>query len=331
MTVSNRALLICPSFFSYHEAIKAELERRGLRVTWLDDRLSQNTLYKLLLRLFPVAIARLSTRHVERRHLTLAPQDFSEVLVVKGESYSVAAAASLRAHFRTARTTFYLWDSVKNTNGAFHICRHFDTVATFDPVDAKQHGWLYRPLFAMPSASAPAPKRENRYAWSFVGTIHSDRARIISRLMDDRTAGLPSFVYGYFQSALVLAARYLTDAAVRRIPASALHTRPIATEEVSRIAAESAVILDIEHPDQRGLTIRTIESLLAGHKLVTTNKSILDSDLYDPSRVRLISREAPSIPHDFIATPAVPVAEETRRRYTVAGWLQDLLGPRSGH
>ncbi len=85
-------------------------------------------------------------------------------------------------------------------------------------------------------------------------------------------------------------------------------------------------MLDVEHPRQRGLTMRTIETLLSGRKLITTNRHIVDSDLFDPSRVHVISREHPQVPQAFFEMPFAPVPEAVRSRYTLRRWIVDLIG-----
>jgi hypothetical protein len=65
----------------------------------------------------------------------------------------------------------------------------------------------------------------------------------------------------------------------------------------------SAAVLDVEHPKQRGLTMRTIETLISEKKLITSNKNIINSNLYDCSRVNVINRDNPQLSNDFIDSP----------------------------
>jgi hypothetical protein len=95
--------------------------------------------------------------------------------------------------------------------------------------------------------------------------------------------------------------------------------------EVAEIVRQSRAVLDVEHPRQRGFTMRTIETLLAGKKLVTTNKHIVGSDLYHPSRAHVISRRTPEIPAGFVEQPCDAIPDELRRRYSCEGWAAELL------
>jgi hypothetical protein len=71
--------------------------------------------------------------------------------------------------------------------------------------------------------------------------------------------------------------------------------------------------------------MRTIETLLAGKKLITTNQSILDSDLYHKSRVLIIDRNDPIIDPDFLTSPFKAVPDSIRQNYSCTGWLCELL------
>lgn len=75
--------------------------------------------------------------------------------------------------------------------------------------------------------------------------------------------------------------------------------------------------------------MRTIETLLAGNKLLTTNQHLLDSDLYDASRAQIIDRNTPRIDHAFVSQPVKPMPHELRNRYTCETWVKELIDMQS--
>ena len=99
----------------------------------------------------------------------------------------------------------------------------------------------------------------------------------------------------------------------------------MAATEISKVIIGSRAVLDIEHPLQRGLTMRTIETIMMGKKLITTNKHILTSDLYNPSRVCVIDREYPEIPTTFFDEPYLGISDYLKRYYSCKGWAEELL------
>jgi hypothetical protein len=99
----------------------------------------------------------------------------------------------------------------------------------------------------------------------------------------------------------------------------------MSADDVQHYVNISAAVLDVEHPKQRGLTMRTIETLIAEKKLITTNKNIINSNLYDKSRVCIINRDNPKLPDDFIDCPFLPVPDPLKYYYSCEGWVSELL------
>ena len=321
----GHVLLVSPLTFSYHEVICSQLRDMGYGVTWWDERASSATWYKLALRLLPGPTRSGSARHFLRLLDALPRSTITQVLVIKGEGLTPEVCTALRKVLGEVPMGFYLWDGLENVKGMSKIVDCFDCAASFDPVDAAKLGWRHRPLFSRFKAAITPPEAGRDFDWCFIGTLHSDRHQVVHRL---RLAGGPqsrSFVFGYSPNRLMLWARHLVDWTLWRAPAGTLSTASMPASEVQAIVARSRVVLDVEHPRQRGLTMRTIETLLAGQKLATTNPHIVESDLYHPSRVCVISRQQPSIPASFLEQPFAPLPAKLRDRYTCEGWAQELI------
>jgi hypothetical protein len=322
----GRVLLVCAPLFSYHQSIQAELEALGFDVTWWNDRVSDSSLHKLGLRLLPELVAGRSTAAFQQRLEQLDCRSVVRVLVVKGEGMSDDFIVSLKSRLPGIPLSLYFWDSVRNARRARRIAPLFDRVATFDPVDAIELGWLHRPLFARTVRTGSAPSDDSaQYDWSFIGTLHSDRYKVVDRLRRSEP-GLRSYFFGFAPSRLVMAARYLADWRLWKAPRGSVSTKTMPASDVAAISHASRSVLDIEHPRQRGLTMRTIETLLSQRKLITTNRQVLASDLFHPSRVHVISRERPEIPRWFLDLPFEPIDEHLRAKYTLRRWILDLIG-----
>lgn len=321
----GHVLLVSPLTFSYHESIAETLLSQGYSVTWWNDRASCSTWYKIALRLFPSITSKFSEGVFLRRLLKLNGADITHVLVIKGEGVSSRVISAVRRKARSASMGFYLWDGVGNVTQALRGVAHFDSVSTFDPDDAKEFGWHYRPLFwrriSMPKDLVVEPE----YDWCFIGTIHSDRHKVINRLRERYKRVLVGYVYCYFQSPFILWLRKLFDSTIRSAPKASLSTVAMDPVDVANIVARSRAVLDVEHPRQNGFTMRTIETLLSGKKLITTNRSILLSNLYHPSRVCLIDRGNPEIPIQFLEDPFVAVEGDLVDYYSCNGWVAELL------
>lgn len=324
-----RVLLVSPLMFSYHVAICEAIDQLGFDPVWWNDKAGASTLYKIALRLLPGITRRLTSNHFLSSIEKLPADSIDHILIIKGEGLNEKIVRRLRESQPQATLGLYLWDSVSNNKGIWDIVPVADAVASFDPVDAQANGWRYRPLFARNVAPYTADEAQKRFDWCFIGTIHSDRHRVINRLRQVSGGAERSFVFAYFQSSLVLKIRKLFDWTLWSAPSGTLSTTPMAAADVAHIIARSRAVLDVEHPQQRGLTMRTIETLLSGNKLLTTNQHLLASDLFDASRAQLIDRKTPRIDQTFLNQPVKPIPQELRDRYSCEAWAKELLDMQS--
>jgi hypothetical protein len=320
----RRALLVCPPFFSYHHAIGDALRERGYEVTWWSDRAGEGFAYKLAMRLAPRVVGGWSTGHFLRKLEALPPFEVDDVLVVKGEALSRRAVRAIAERWPAAALHLYLWDGIENVPNARALAPLFESVATFDPVDAKRFGWRYRPLFSRIGLSPPDTRSDQQVDWAFVGTLHSDRHRVLQRIRRCNPE-LRGVILGFVPGFAMMVGRRLTDWTLTFAPRATIRTRAIQKSEVLAVTGDARAIVDVEHPRQRGLTMRTIETLLMGKKLITTNRFAVESDLYHPSRIHVISRERPEIPREFFESPFEPIPGAVAARYLLSGWLADLL------
>jgi hypothetical protein len=95
--------------------------------------------------------------------------------------------------------------------------------------------------------------------------------------------------------------------------------------EVVALVARSRIVVDIERPVQCGYTMRTLETLGAGRKLITTNAEVINSDFYVPDNIAIIDRNSPRISAEFFTSVYQPVPPKILYRYSLEGWLDEVL------
>jgi hypothetical protein len=76
----------------------------------------------------------------------------------------------------------------------------------------------------------------------------------------------------------------------------------LSKRETVQAMAKTRIVIDAEHPVQLGLTMRTIETLGAGRKLLTTNADVVNYDFYHPNNILVVNRNRIEIPESFIET-----------------------------
>ena len=85
-------------------------------------------------------------------------------------------------------------------------------------------------------------------------------------------------------------------------------------------------MLDIQHPGQSGLTMRTLEMVGMCKKLITTNKDIAKYDLFYQNNVSIIDRENPKIDERFLNSDYSILPHDVYEHYSIEHWVVDVLG-----
>lgn len=326
MTISlagRRVLHIAPRFFGYEIALREELARRGAEVDYLPDRPFSSPMLKAMTRFKRDWTLHVTDRLYRRQLTAWGRREYDIVFVVNGQTLSRDVLAQLRREFPRARFILYMWDSIENRRCTLESLEFFDDLFSFDRRDVETYGFRFRPLFFSrgfdPSALHIA------YDISFIGTMHTDRYRVVSSV--DRSLGVKAsrYWYLYLQAPWVYYAYKVLNPAFRDASRKEFRFQPLAKDKVQEVFRTSRAILDVEHPRQVGLTIRTLEVLGASKKLVTTNPDIVTYDFYRPENILVIDRDKAAVPLDFIKSDYVPVDPAIYARYSIQGWMDEIL------
>jgi hypothetical protein len=319
-------LLIGASFFGYVIEIKAALEARGRRVRWVEDRPATDVKTRVLVRLNPALVAS-QTEAFFRPIIEEARRNpVTEVLVIKGEALSVEMLSELRQACPRARFTLYFWDSYRNMPGdSRDKVDVFDRALSFDPIDVDQDKRLaFRPLFYL-DRFRNLPQLEHDIDVLFLGTVHTDRYRVIKRLEAELPPDLRFVQILYYPSKKLFMLRRVIDPRMWGAQRREFIFEPIAGATVTNLFARSRIAVDIERAVQSGFTIRTIEMLGASKKLITTNPRITRADFYRPNNIAVIDRTRPRLDQAFLRQPYEEIPSDLLDRYSLSGWLDEVL------
>ena len=71
--------------------------------------------------------------------------------------------------------------------------------------------------------------------------------------------------------------------------------------------------------------MRTIETLGAGKKIITTNNEIKHYDIFNEYNICVIDRENPDIPDVFLSSDYKAMDENILKKYSLEGWLISMF------
>ena len=319
-------LLIAPKFYEYHVAIKFAIERKGYAVSFMNCRVSDNFIYKSALKIFPKLTSYFSTWFLWRNISFYKETEinFNKVLVIKGDGINKKLMQRIREIFPNSEFIYYSWDGVENFPDMKNLLPFFDRTYSFDPVDCQDFGMDYLPLFSSRAMIENPHSSDYDYDVSFIGALHSDRNLVVRKFArENKTLNIYMHVFspGILQRLFCA----LSDISIIYSPAN-IKNFSLTRDEYDKITDRSKAILDVEHPKQNGYTMRTIESLLAGRKLITTNQSIAQSDLYHPSRVMILDRNRPVLDVGFLESEFKKISLPERSKYSVDNWVDTIIG-----
>ncbi|MCM5694604.1 MULTISPECIES: hypothetical protein [unclassified Leclercia] len=119
--------------------------------------------------------------------------------------------------------------------------------------------------------------------------------------------------------------KYITRE-IKRVSLEDVSFSSLSKNDVVSVVANSRCILDISHPLQQGLTMRTIETLGAKRKLITTNKNILHYDFYNEDNILVIDESVTTKQiESFLQKNYKALTAELYNKYSVSYWVKDFL------
>lgn len=319
---NKKVLFVAPQFFGYENEIREEIERRGAQVDFLLDRPFASAFLKAVTRWRRQWMMPTADRYY--RDNTNVQADYDYVFVVNGQTLSSGVLKEWREQFKRAKFFLYMWDSFGNRKYVIDNLKYFDHAFTFDREDALQHGIHFRPLF-FSSGFEKSSDPQVQWDISFVGTAHTDRYAVASKVAKGLGADVRAYWYLFLQAKWVYWLYRVINPGFRPAKLDDFRFDPLTKADVQRIFYGSAAVLDIEHPRQTGLTMRTLETLGARKKLVTTNASVKSYDFFSPNNICVINRENPVVPSDFLQTPYIDVDPAIYERYRLEGWMDEIL------
>lgn len=325
----KRILFFAPKFFGYEVAIANKLQELGAQVMQFDERPKNNFLTKALIRIDRNIIKRTITQYYKNILSQTQQQKFDYVFVVNLEAMTPEIVALLRNQQPQAKFILYMWDSIKNKKPAQLAFKLFDWCYSFDKNDASTLPNVnFRPLFFIDEFDSKTwnTKTNILYDLCFIGTVHSDRYNLVKSVKKQADSlGLKTYFYLYFHNKILFYYKKARDIKFYNARVSEFEFSPISAVDLAQKIKESGAVLDVQHPHQTGLTMRTLEMLGASKKIVTTNKHIVEYDFFNPQNIAIIDRENPKIDASFFKSEFVEVDNNIRERYSIGGWLLEIF------
>ncbi len=316
----ERVLFIGPKFYNYHNEIVEELVANGAKVDFYGEK-PETISYRFVSNYFKSMKSSFIDKYLNNI-LDNVKEQYDYFFLIRGEIITADFLEKLKLLSPKAKFIMYQWDSIKFTPNYPKIMNMFDKIITFDMIDSKELNIEYLPLFYSNNYANLELSKEKVYDISFFGSYHSDRLEIIKKLEKEcKKKGLT--FYHYLYSPKLALIRKILNSSVKIEDLKYFKTSPASNQELLDIYKKSKAVLDIERDIQNGLTMRSLEVLGAGLKLITTNKNIVESELYDESSIFVLDRDNIEIEENFLNREIIN--NGVIKKYDLETWILNLF------
>lgn len=316
-----KILLIAPTAYNYYIDISETLKDMGHSVHFVPDFVP--SFMNRSFRFLSLSLISFFQNRYICNVIKKLPSDFDCIFLIRGYAFNEHSIKILKDKYNDARLILYQWDPLSVSHFSSHALKYFDKCFTFDYSDSTTYSiFTQKPLFFIDKYNHQAEKCDIDI--SFIGSNHSNRLEVCSILFDYfkkyHINMLIRINSQFFKTMFFLIKKY-------NLYSAALKRKWIVFSPISRLVSQSIfdrsiAVLDIHSPKQKGLSIRVIEVLSKGKKLITTNLSIKEEKFYNPNMICIIDPYNLDFDISFFKRPNEKI---DMGMYRLDNWLLDIL------
>lgn len=327
---NKRVLFLSPKFFDYETSIYNAIIKEGALVDYFDERPFTSSIGKIVLRLRLNFLTSLFVDFYYSKILKVAKNyDYDFLFILIPESIKKKHILAIIKSNPSIKVIIYMWDSIKNRPHAADFINVADYFFSFDPSDCMLDRKIqFLPLFYTDDyiSGRELTDGENNYNACFIGTIHSDRFSMVNSILRQLDlVGKNNFIYFYCPSYLLFILKKIFTRELDGVSFSAVSFVPLSKMQIIEVVKKSNLVIDIEHPNQVGLTMRTIEMLGSERKLITTNSDVMSYDFYNANNIAVVDRYNPILKPSIVVNEYVKVSEHIYNKYSLTSWVKNIF------
>jgi len=277
-----KTLFIGPRFYSYHKAIINEISKSS-DVIFYSEVPYGGKFYFGVKRFFPSKTNFLQRRYAEKLFNVIKTHCINQLFIIRGYGIDANLLKCVKLYNPNITIINCQWDAIANNPNGYNLSQWADRNYTFDIKDAEAYNWNYLPLFynwEKLNNSHVSIKKDIDIL--FVGAYHSNRSFKIKELNKYCIKNNINFKYYIYVPFYTYIRDFLFT---HSISFKDIKFRTLNRTKYILLLQRSKSVLDIQYCNQSGLTIRTIEALSIGTKVITTNPNILESECYNKNNV----------------------------------------------
>ena len=289
--MDKKLLFIAPKFYNYHIQIKGKLQILLKRkVDYYEDR-KINLLYSLLNTLNRDFINIYQYIYYLLLWIKVRNESYSHLFVIKGYDIPIFFLLKLKKKNINIKTIMYQWDPMDKFNYQ-KLIPFFDKIFTFDYRDYKNYNNLnflqlfYTEDIKKISESKSTPNIDFFYISSFTEERYDFLEKFITYCKENNHT-LKYYLYVPYTT--FIKHKYFKGIKLKN---RNLSFKPMGREEYLECLQNCSVVVDYNHSDQAGLSMRVIEAYGSNRKVLSTNSFIMKDPISSKTWVSFLNQNS---------------------------------------
>ncbi|MBU3188451.1 hypothetical protein K9O30_03645 [Clostridium bowmanii] len=331
---NKKVLYIGTPIFNYHKSIVSEFKQQGYCVDYYNDRPSERSIVKGIIKIKKSLMNFIIQRYFDKILSETKENSYDLVFIVNCKVFTPLMIRQLRDSQKSARFVLYMWDSLNLYPNSKELIPIFDKAYSFDLDDCNEIGKLaFMPLFYCKEYEELGKEEvsEREYDIVSVCTSHPNRYKTMHELFPKLEAkGIRIFSY-MFLNKLQYLYNKVSEPEFKDAKRNEFKFKPLSEQENLAVLRKSNTVFDMQHNMQSGLTMRTIETLGAKRKMVTTNTNIVKYDFYNKNNIFVMNENNLDEIEEFINNKYVPISEDIYKKYSLHNWVETIINERNNN
>lgn len=306
------------NYHTYTVSIIEELKSKGHSVDYVDIY-PRSIFFKFFRTVFPAGYQRYINQYHEQAIQKYADVDYDRVIFLQAHQIQLTHLQKIRQIHTNAEFVLYNWDSISNHDYRKHA-PHFDRVITFDKNDAIEMGYEYLPLFCTRDLQDVAMNSAKRNKIFMVGNIVKPARYLAVKEFRKYCKDKQLHFVTYLKITPVVLLQLWREGIIVRD----FKLKSIQPATYKKIIENSYAVFDFANHTQSGQTMRIIESLCTGKKIITNNVWIKQEPFFSPDRILIIEGYQFDEVLSFLN---IPLTDPTKRfeQYHIQNFVLKLL------
>lgn len=235
-------------------------------------------------------------------------------IVVFDAAYSCHLAKYLNKHSRHSAKYLYYWNPITKNILELHKINQLHNsfyIYSFDKNNCEEYGFKYNSMVYSSCISLKENKQEIDVV--FLG-FAKDRLDKINNIYKDLVSnGIRSEFY------------VVNNVKTKKEVQVHLIKNKLSYDKYLYLMAKSKVLLDLTQENQRGFTIRILESIFLEKKLITDNKDIVNYDIYNSNNIFVLGLDNWKDIKSFINKPYQKLLQNFVNYYDFEYWIERFI------